>query len=177
MKRLFALILGSLTLSCGQKEEHLNSLNQNTSQSVATINKDSTQVVKSSLIVPTPFPGPEPTQLLSEINMVRKQRGLPELTINETLTCAASRHAWYIGPKNVCSSKGSDGSDLAERVRSCRGAATVEIIGCNYMSAKDAVNAWIQRPELSRYILNYNMVQVGVAEVNRHYVAVFLGML
>lgn len=176
MPKMLALVVAVFVLSCGQKED-ASVLSQTSVHSLSTVNSEQSQLLPDMLATPTPFPGPEPSQLLNELNMARKLRGLPELTVNESLVCAASRHAWDIGPRNVCSSKGSDGSELPERIRACRGAATVELIGCNYASAKDAVDAWVRRPDLSRYILNYNMMQVGVAEVNRHYVAVFLGML
>lgn len=126
---------------------------------------------------PTPFPGPDPSELFDEVNLARRVRGLPELTMNEALTCAALRHAWDIGPKNMCSNRGSDGSDLTQRVRGCRGAATAEIIGCNYLTARQAVDAWTKRLDSARLLYNYNMMQMGVAEVNHHYVVVFLGML
>jgi len=125
--------------------------------------------------VPTPFPGPS-NSLFDEINSLRRARNLPELVKNDALTCAAQKHAWDIGPRNVCTNKGTDGSTFIERVRACQGVATSELVACNYPDAKSAIVGWLQRADAGRILLHPNQVQMGVGEVDRHYVVVFLGM-
>lgn len=127
---------------------------------------------------PKPKPDPVPptdgdvSGLVSAMNKARADRGLAAVTIELGLNCAAQRHAKDVGPKNLCSHTGTDGSDFTKRARDCNTSALAEILACGQGSAEQAVQAWTFSP-LHAAILYGPSTVVGVGMVNNHWVAVW----
>lgn len=107
------------------------------------------------------------------MNDVRQNMSLPLLEPLDHLMCAARRHADDVGPKNLCSHTGSDGSDPGDRAAACGGGWSGEIIACGQATAADAVQAWLGSPGHRAVLTDPNNRHVGVAMNNHYWVGIF----
>jgi len=120
--------------------------------------------------IPTPYPGEN--RIVTAINAARIARGLPTVSEDTYLNCAAIAHAKDIQPRNICGHVGSDGSQFWQRARKCGAEALGEIVACGYPDEKSAVRGWDTSPGHAA-IMYGDYSKVGVGEVNGFYVAVF----
>ncbi len=113
--------------------------------------------------------------LLEEINKARARQGVPALKFDSKLNCAAELHAKDVGPKQICSHTGTDGSDVGERLSRCgyNGWQWAENIACGQRSASEAVQAWHKSAGHAHNMYNPEYTHVGLAMVNNYWVNVF----
>jgi uncharacterized protein YkwD len=108
------------------------------------------------------------------INAARSEHGLSAVGLRADLICAARRHADDIGPREVCTHLGSDGSDADGRVAACGGPGwSNEIVSCGYDSPEGAVDGWLSSLSHRYALLRPEQRVVGVGSNNDYRTAVF----
>jgi uncharacterized protein YkwD len=109
-----------------------------------------------------------------QINAIRAESGRPGLTASPLLTRIAQSHAEDMARAGAMSHRGSDGRDLAARLRhfgcSHRGAA--ENLAFGMRSPEQAINGWAVRPEHRSNILG-PYTRYGSGAARGFYVTVF----
>lgn len=108
---------------------------------------------------PSPSPTPEPTiyvdaplreqDTIRLINQRRAAMGLGTLRTNSTLTTAARRLSYDIGPLGLCQHNGTDGSWPSTRVIAAGYAGNYygEVLGCGFPTSQTIVDAWWNSPQ------------------------------
>ncbi|MEM4530161.1 MAG: CAP domain-containing protein [Candidatus Methanomethylicaceae archaeon] len=144
-------------------------------------------------------------ELLSQLNEVRRQYGLPPFVENPLLTRAAFAHSLDMAFNNFFSHIGSDGSDLSNRLLRvgyhysiCAENILVtttptfssvvmiwfipipipQIPKSDYELAKEIVNSWMNSPGHRANILNPALHEIGIgiaAKGSKLYVTIDLG--
>ena len=114
-------------------------------------------------------------ELMSSINLERKNKKIGQLTTNSGLLCAAQFHAKDIGSRKTCSHYGKDGSTFQSRAKRCGFNLVTggEIVACGYKSARTAVDGWIASPGHNRIIFNPLYKLFGCDMYNNYWVCVF----
>jgi uncharacterized protein YkwD len=122
--------------------------------------------------------------ILTEINRVRSNRGLPELKVNGELQEIARRHSSDMASSGYFSHTDQTGRGLKERLGQAQ--RTPFVAGENLHrndfpdSAREAIRGWIQSPGHRQNILNgnYSETGIGVAVDSRglvFFTQIFLG--
>ncbi len=116
--------------------------------------------------------------LLRALNDERRAYGLPPVTIDEELLCAARKHAMDVGGNGSCGHVGSDGTWPWDRAMACgfpQESWTVNEIaaGPGFSDGADAVSGWQQSPGHHAAIVHERATKVGVGIVNSCYIALF----
>lgn len=115
-------------------------------------------------------------EILATLNAERKRAGLSPVSYNGQLTRAARSHASDLARNNQFSHEGSNGSSVADRVRSngykfCR---VSENISKGHYSAQSVTAGWMNSAGHRRNILDRDVsdIGIGIAE-GALYVTVF----
>jgi uncharacterized protein YkwD len=133
---------------------------------------------------PVPDPPPdddltaEEQDLLRAINDERAGSGLPPVTIDERLQCAARRHALDVGGSGACGHVGADGSWPWDRAMACgfpQETWTVNEIaaGPGFTDGADAVWGWSQSSGHYAALMHTRAASVGVAVHRTCFIALF----
>jgi uncharacterized protein YkwD len=134
---------------------------------------------------PTPSPAAQSAaiaemeaQIRQQINEIRQQNGLNSLQNNEKLAQVARNYSQLMARDNFFSHTGSDGSTLAQRVRSAR--IFYIMVGENLFTSTNipqpvplAVHGWMKSPGHRENILRPVFTQTGVGiwrEGNTYYI-------
>ena len=130
----------------------------------------------------TPLPSQSPstanmeTQVIAQINQIRRQQGLSELRLNEKLAIVARRYSEKMAEKNFFSHTSPQGDTMVERVRA-EGVYYI-MIGENLFKGTNlpqpvsiAVNGWMNSPGHRANILRpeYRETGVGVWRIGNTY--------
>jgi uncharacterized protein YkwD len=101
---------------------------------------------------------------LAAINAERDQRGMATLTPDPRLISAALAHACDSAARNRMSHRGSDGSDLGDRVKreGYRYRAIAENVAAGYRTPASVVQGWMDSSGHRRNILTRNARDVGL---------------
>jgi uncharacterized protein YkwD len=122
--------------------------------------------------------------ILSEINRIRAQQGLPQLRPNQRLCSLARRHSSNMAGTGYLSHTDSLGRDFKARLGSIvveRYEAGENVATNNFPdSARVAVQGWCQSPGHLRNILNERFTETGIgvavsAEGQVFFTQIFLG--
>jgi uncharacterized protein YkwD len=102
--------------------------------------------------------------LVAGINAQRAARDLPALRMNPALTKAAQRHACDIAKRKTTSHVSANGARLQGRLRSAgyRFALANENTGRGFVSAKRALQWWMDSPHHAENILMRGTQDIGV---------------
>ena len=121
---------------------------------------------------PTPSPGDEANYLLMGLyNNFRVSRRVPVLLESDPLVCAAIIHALDMGTNQMCSHRGSDGSTIGQRIRSCGYKyGVMQHISCGEANEDAVVYEWTNDWS-NRYVMqSRNYHSIGCASYNGFYV-------
>lgn len=106
--------------------------------------------------------------LVGLINAQRAAAGLGPLTLSAPLSEIAQRHACDNAARQTVSHDGSDGSDLAQRLR--RGGIAVlmaaENTGLGFSSPRIALDWWMASPPHRANILHPEITQIGIGQAD-----------
>jgi uncharacterized protein YkwD len=117
--------------------------------------------------------------LLRAINDERRANGLPEVTADPLLMCAARNHVMDVGSTGACGHISSDGRNWVDRAMACgmdeRSAWLVNEIaaGPGFTDGADAVSGWRQSSGHHRAIVHPMATTVGLGIHNSCFIAVF----
>lgn len=103
-------------------------------------------------------------ELLSGLNAVRRDHGLPALKLNAKLDTAAQKHACDNARRLSISHVSSDGSHLQNRLRRAgyRYATASENTGRGFVSGTRAVDWWMHSPHHKDNILMPQTRDIGI---------------
>lgn len=146
------------------------------------------EMLRESSLIPdqtsqqNPIPSQSPstanmeTQVIEQINQVRRQQGLSELRFNEKLAIVARRYSEKMAEKNFFSHTSPEGDTMVERVRA-EGVYYI-MIGENLFKGTNlsqpvsiAVDGWMNSPGHRANILRpeYRETGVGVWRIGNTY--------
>jgi uncharacterized protein YkwD len=128
------------------------------------------------LLVTTPFfaqaQSTAPERMLAAVNAARAADGMTALTLDERLNAAACRQARDLAGNalhqvETLSHRGSDGSDLAGRLRDAgyRFRLAAENLAAGVADPAETVRLWLARDGHRRNILTADFRQAGIAHV------------
>ncbi len=102
---------------------------------------------------------------VNSVNGHRAAAGLPPLVVDSRLTSAAQSHANDMANRRVMTHTGSNGSNAGQRIAVYGYGTTMwaENVAAGYVTAADAVNAWMNSSGHRANILNNQLVNIGVA--------------
>jgi uncharacterized protein YkwD len=104
--------------------------------------------------------------LVTQVNAFRAGRGLPTLTISDTLTASAKWMSTDMAINNYFSHTSLDGRSPTQRMADAGYPAyqtwTGEDLAAGYSSARDVLNGWIASPPHYAVLVNANYRAIGV---------------
>ena len=105
--------------------------------------------------------------LVARVNAFRAGRGLPTLTVSDTLTAAAKWMSLDMGARNYFSHTSADGRSPTQRMYDAGysqawGTWTGEDLAAGYTSAADVLNGWINSPAHYAVLVNAQYHAIGV---------------
>jgi hypothetical protein len=114
---------------------------------------------------------PMACQVFQIINQVRQENGLQSLIPNLACTLAAQTHSKDMFTNNILSHTGSDGVSLQERLQNfgIKGLAAENIVKGSNLSAKKAVEMWMNSSAHKKNILNSAFSGGGVGYINGYF--------
>jgi len=121
------------------------------------------QVAKVVYYADTSLLTPQEQQTIDLINQRRAGLGLVTLQENAALSRAARRHSYDIGPLGLCQHTGTDGSSPWDRAAEAgyTGFAMGEVVGCNYQTPQEVVDAWWASPAHHDVLVDPNARDLG----------------
>jgi uncharacterized protein YkwD len=117
--------------------------------------------------MPTATPNDQgPAREVETINLINDRRtamGLQPLRTNSSLTTAARRLSFDIGPQGLCQHNGTDGSTPWSRMTDAgyTGNPVGEVVGCGYPSSQEVVNDWWNSPAHYGILTNSTANDIG----------------
>lgn len=114
------------------------------------------------------------TRLIDYINAARVQNGMKALPEHARLTQAARVHARDMAENGFVDHKGSDGSNLQERVTRTRYAWTMvaENVAAGKKTVQEVVQGWMKSAGHRKNILNEEAREIGAGHVSNPNVGV-----
>lgn len=110
-----------------------------------------------------------------EINRIRRENGLPELTRNSALDQAANAHAQDQQGREL-GHTGSDGSSPGDRARRAGYDSSVrENVAWNYSDEADVAQGWMNSPGHRAAMLDPNATEFGYARIGQNFVLLMGG--
>jgi uncharacterized protein YkwD len=109
------------------------------------------------------------TDLVGQVNQFRASKGLPTLTVSDTLTAAAKWMATDMAVQNYFAHTSLDGRTPTQRMADAgypaSGTWTGEDLAAGYTSARDVLSGWINSPTHYAVLTNpaYHAIGVGRA--------------
>lgn len=128
-------------------------------------------VVLALAVVGTALPAnamtTEESEVLDLINRERARHGCGALSVNDSLSAAAERHATAMATKNFFGHKGPNGSTLRSRTSSAgyRGRSLAENIAAGWSSPQQTVEQWMASSGHRKNILTCKYRETGIAMV------------
>lgn len=110
--------------------------------------------------------------LVARVNAFRAARGLPTLTVSDTLTAAAKWMSFDMGARNYFAHTSADGRSPTQRMYDAGypafGTWTGEDLAAGFTTAADVLNGWINSPAHYAVLVNpqYHAIGVGRAYAN-----------
>ena len=135
---------------------------------------------KALLVASTAFSDPVPAPptvpalslgesagIVQELNWTRYQYNLPELELDDQLTCMASiQAAWLDNMRGPCKH-----TDLAPRAEACGAVAVAgEVQGCGYGNAQDLMRGFLQSPSHRKMILDPRLKRASATRIDDQWV-------
>lgn len=105
------------------------------------------------------------SQVISQVNSVRRQAGCPDLQINPRLTEAARRQSSDMAQRHILSHENGEHKQLAQRLADVRypyGMAA-ENVAAGLMDAAEVVKGWLASPAHRANMLDCSLRETGVA--------------
>ncbi len=127
-------------------------------------------LVALGLVSAGPLSADPATEIVTEINRIRAEKGLSTLSPHPALARAAQRHAADMANKTFMDHTGSDGSDVGARAARAgyRWSAIAENIAASQRTAIETVRAWLASPGHRANMLNPNFKHAGAALAEPH---------
>ncbi|MGF1490839.1 MAG: CAP domain-containing protein [Prochloraceae cyanobacterium] len=168
----YSLLLG--IFSCLIANFPLNALAINNTKNSNFVNQNHLSIQKESISETTLLArsgcqvNQFETQVFQLTNQVRQKYGLSPLRWNCQLIEAAQKHTRDMANMRRISHTGSDGSQLADRVRRVgyRYSYIAENVAAGYRSPEAVVNGWMNSPGHRKNILNPNATEIGIGFVS-----------
>ena len=126
-------------------------------------------VASIAIVTPAKAAATWQNQMLSELNVIRADRGLNQLKICKPLTKSALNYAKYMAAKNFLAHEGPDGSTIGTRIQkagyvwmnSTQGSQIAENIAAGQNSVSEVMKRWRNSASHYKNMVNPVFTHVG----------------